>query len=114
MQTTHLTYYQRVMLWSHLGGIQVEKLRDAAVYLRILEKVRLSDQEVTETQFVMDGPRFSWRLPEADYGSRTIDLEHEELAALAGAIEKVQGCRVSDAEWMLKLAEACVAAETVT
>lgn len=105
MQQIHLTYYQRVMLWSHLGGIQVEKLRDAAVYLRVIEKLRLTDGEVTTTQFVADGPRFSWRLPDPNYGSRTVEFEEEELTALAGAIEKIQGIRVSDAEWMLRLVE---------
>ena len=103
MQTTFLSYYQRVMLWSHLGGISVEKLSDASVYLRIIEKLRLSDSEVTETQFVADGPRFSWRLPDPAYGSRTVEFEDAEMAALAGAIGKIQGIRVSDAEWMMKL-----------
>lgn len=105
MQSTFLTYYQRVILWSHLGSITVEKLREASIYLRMIEKLRLTDQEITETQFVSDGPRFSWRLPDPQYGSRTVEFEDEEMVALAGAIEKVQGVRVSDAEWMLKLVE---------
>jgi hypothetical protein len=109
MQALHLTYYQRVILWNHLGSIQVEKLREASIYLRLIEKLRLTDQEITETQFVMEGPRFSWRLPEADYGSRTVEFEDEEMQALAGALEKVQGVRVNDAQWMLKLVESAAA-----
>jgi hypothetical protein len=113
MQTIHLTFYQRVMLCSHIGSLEVERLREAAVYLRILEKIRLTDQEITETQFMAETqfrelpPRYSWRLPESDYGSRTVELEDEEVLALAGTIEQIKGVRVSDAEWMLRMVEDC-------
>lgn len=111
MQTIPLNFYQRVMLWSHLGSIHVEKLRDASVYLRMIEKLRLTDTEITETQFLANGPQFSWQLPNAAYGSRMVEFEAEEITALAGAIEKIQGIRVSDAEWMLKLVEQRVPVE---
>lgn len=114
MQSIFVTYYQRVMLWNNLGAITVEKLRDAAVYLRMIEKLRLTDQEITETQFVVDGPRFSWRLPFPEYGSCMVEFEDEEVKALADAIEKMQGIRVSDAEWMLKLVEGRAPVEVVS
>jgi hypothetical protein len=100
VQTISLPYYQRVMLWNMLGNYQAPNLKEASVYLRIIEKVRLSDLEQVETEFTQGGQQFGWKLPSLTYGTATIDLENEEAKALATAIESATPVRVIDAEWL--------------
>ena len=104
MQSLLVTYYQRVMLWNMVGAFQVSSLSAASVYLRLIEKLRLTDQEVTETQFVMDGPRFSWKLPKDNFGDKTIELENSEGDALIKMLEDGPApIRISDVSWMKKI-----------
>ena len=105
MQNLFLTFYQRVLLAQNIGAATVNTIREAGVFLRLLEKIRLTDEEVTRSQFLQDGPRVTWQLPQANYGSRDIDLEQDEMQALTRTIEQAQGVRVADVEWMLRLIE---------
>lgn len=105
MQSLTLNFYQRVMLWQLVGNHPAPSLKESSVYLRIIEKLRLTDSEMLATQFVQDQGRFSWRLPDTEYGSRKVELENEEAKALVTAMEAPMqgGIRVTDAEWMLKV-----------
>ena len=103
MQNLSLDFYRRVMLWQLVGSHPAPSLKEASVFLRIIEKLRLTDAEMLASQFVQDGGRFSWRLPEPEYGTRTVELENEEAKALVTAMEGQNPVRVSDAEWMLKV-----------
>jgi hypothetical protein len=105
MQQLFLTYYQRLILWNMVGTHTAPNLKETAVYLRIIEKIRLSDEENTESQFVNDGQRFAWRLPNQGYGDKTLELENAEAAALATAIEAATPIRVIDAEWLARIVE---------
>jgi hypothetical protein len=105
MQSLPLNYYQRIMLWQLVGAHPVSSLKESSVYLRIIEKLRLTDSEMLATQFVQDVGRFSWRLPEQGYGDRTVELENEEAKALVTAMEAPAPVRVSDADWMIKVLE---------
>jgi hypothetical protein len=49
MQSLDLLFHQRVLLWDLLGNYHVQTLKEASVFLRILEKLRITDQEQTET-----------------------------------------------------------------
>src|SRR5262245_58472231 len=100
MQNIFLSFQQRVTLWLLVGNHQVSNLREASVHLRIVAKVRPTDRERMETSWAQDTQSFGWRLPTPLYGQRDIELEDEEAAALAQAIEQASPVRVSDAEWL--------------
>jgi nucleoid-associated protein YgaU len=106
MQTLELSYYQRIILWTNIGAHQVRELKEAHVFLRLIDKFRLTDEEMLRSQFIQDQGRMTWRLPEQGYGDRCFDLEQDEAKALVNAIEAPsQGLRVTDAEWMVKVVE---------
>jgi len=105
MQSIFLSYYHRLMLWTLTGSHSVERLADAAVLLRVIEKVRLTDEESITTEFRANGSQIAWKLPEAGYGDKLVEFENEEARALAGVIEGARGVRVSDAEWLMKTLE---------
>jgi hypothetical protein len=100
MQSLSLAYYQRVMLWNMIGNYSAPNLKEASVYLRIIEKIRLSDIEQVETEFTSTGNQYGWKLPAPSYGNCVVDLENEEAKALATAIESATPVRVIDAEWL--------------
>ena len=103
MQSLTLPYYQRVMLWNMLGNHQAANLKEASVYLRVIEKVRLSDQEQIDSEFTNTGQQYGWKLPHPTYGTCDIDLENEEVKCLSTAIESAAPVRVIDAEWLSSL-----------
>lgn len=103
MTSLFLTYFQRVMLGSIVGGHQVPNLKMASIYLRIIEKVRLTDEEVTASQFIQDQAKSTWVLPELGYGDMVIEFEGDECKAIVDAIEAAQNIRVSDAGWLNKM-----------
>lgn len=105
MKHVHLNFYQRITLWNMIGNYQTPKLKEALVFLRILEKIRPGDVEMRETQFISDGAQLRWALPEANYGDRHLDLEDEEAKSLLQALESVEGVRVADAAWMFALVD---------
>ena len=90
MQNLSLRFYQRIILWQLVGNHPA---------------LRLTDAEMLATQVMQDSGRFSWRLPDPGYGNRELELEHEEAKALVTVMETPAPVRVSDAEWMLKVAE---------
>ena len=91
------------MLWNVVGGHNAKSVKEASVYIRLLEKIRLSDTESADSSFKMVGMQFSWNLPEAGYGDKVIELENDEAKALIDVIESIPSIKVSDAEWMLKV-----------
>jgi hypothetical protein len=91
------------MIWNMLGNYQAPNLKEASVYLRIIEKVRLTDQEQLDSEFTTTGQQYGWRLPSADFGTKEISLEGEEAKALATSIEAMTPVRVIDAEWLSNL-----------
>jgi len=105
MTSVSLTYYQRVILWNLIGAAKAPSLKEASVYLRLMEKIRLTDQESAESQFVSDGGQVSWRLPNPAYGGKSVELEDGEAKALAKVMEEAPNVRVLDAEWMQQLME---------
>jgi len=99
MQSLDLKFYQRVYLWSTVGNHSAANLKEAAVFLRLIEKLRLSDAEQRESEFTAVGDKYLWKPISPEYGSRTIELEDEEAKALAAVIE-VAPLRVNDAVWL--------------
>jgi len=102
MQTLSLNFYQRFMLWNLIGAYEVPKLKETDVYLRVIAKIRLSDEEKTVSEFVSDGERTSWRLPERDYGTKAVELEKDEVKAFIDVLEQ-SPLRVADSEWRKEL-----------
>lgn len=107
MQAADITYYQRVILWLMIGSHQAANLREASTYLRIIEKVRLTDQETRDSQFLqLESGQCSWRLPAPGYGDKCVELEDSEATALIAAIETASPVKVIDAAWMERLISA--------
>jgi hypothetical protein len=104
MKHIDLTWYQRISLWNRIGTVQAPSLKEAAVYLRILDRIRPSDAEQQTTKLTTTEKGFGWTLPYADFGVRSIELEDEEAAALIKGLETHPApLQVSDAAWMLEL-----------
>lgn len=100
-----LTFYERVSMWNMIGNYQAPRLADVAVLLRVLDKVRPVDFEVQATDLTTSDGQMSWKLPEPDYGTRAVELEAEEAAAVAKVFESLQGVRVADGAWICRLME---------
>lgn len=105
MQSLFVTCYQRIILWNAVGAHNASNLKEAAPLLRLIEKLRLTDQEMIDSNFFSDGQQFTWKLPSRGYGDRTVELENTEATALAKVIEALSPIRVSDAEWMTRIVE---------
>ena len=73
------------------------------MYLRIMEKIRITDDEQRETGFSLVGQQYTWKPMPEDYGRRDVPLEAEEAKALTAAIELASPLRVADAVWLEKL-----------
>jgi len=102
MQSLDLKFYQRVYLWSTVGNHSAPSLKEAAVFLRLIEKLRLSDAEQRESEFTAVGDKYLWKPLAPDYGLKTIELEDEEARALVAVIEAAP-LRVNDASWLTPL-----------
>jgi hypothetical protein len=99
MQSLTLPFYQRVFLWNVIGNHAAPNLKEASVGLRVIEKLRLTDEEQLESKFAVNGQQYGWNLPDPDYGTKTVDLETDEGKSLAAAIEAAP-TRVMDAVWL--------------
>jgi hypothetical protein len=99
MQSLRLEFYQRIYLWNLVGGHTAPSLKEAAVFLRIIEKLRLSDAEQRESEFTNNGAQYVWKPVSPEYGCKTVELETDEAKALAAAIE-TSPLRVNDAVWL--------------
>jgi hypothetical protein len=99
MQSLDLKFFQRVYLWNLIGSHTAPSLKEAAVFLRIIEKIRLTDAEQRETEFGAVNERYLWKSPSPDYGGKTVEFEDEEAKALAAVIEAAP-LRVNDAVWL--------------
>lgn len=104
---------ERVLLWTMIGNHQVSNLKEASVFLRIIERLRLSDTEMRELQFFNDGRSYHWNQPSQGYGDIVAQLEDEEAKALAAAVEAAP-VMVRDAAWMQRVVDRCKAKEAVT
>lgn len=103
MMTLPLTYYQRVVLWNMIGSYQAPSLKMVSVYVRLIEKVRLTDEESIDSKFNTNGAAFSWNLPRPGFGNKVVDLENDEAKALVECIESASPVRVSDASWLTEV-----------
>jgi hypothetical protein len=103
MPQIHLNFYQRITLWNMIGNHPCRRLQDTAVFLRLLDRVRPSDEEMRDTQFVQQEQQFMWRTPSPNYGERDIEIESDEAKALVEMFEAQEGIRVADAAWIFRL-----------
>ena len=107
-----LDFYRRVLLWQICGNYQCERLKETAVFLKLYQRLELSNEEKRVSQFLVNGDRFSWRLPDLAYGTIRLSLDSEESAAMAKVMESFSPVRVTDAQWMTPLVEQLKAVET--
>ena len=106
MTHIHLTFYERIHIWHLIGSHTVPRLKEAAILLRLMEKVRPTDEELGETHYVaVTDSQVNWKVSSRNYGERDVSLEGEEAQALIQVFEAAQGIRVSDAAWIVRLTE---------
>src|SRR5215831_17324639 len=104
MQSLFLNVSQRIILWNLVGNHNVPNLKEAATYLRLIEKLRLTDQETRDLSFQAEGQSMTWRAPSVGYGDKTFALEDGEAKALIDAMQSAP-MRVADAFWMQQIVE---------
>jgi hypothetical protein len=88
-----------------LGIHPAPNLKEASVFLRLIEKIRLSDQESLESKFQSMGNQISWNLPSNGYGNKRIEIEDSEANSLTLCIEQASPIRVNDATWLQELVD---------
>ena len=110
MTDIRLSFYERISIWNLIGNYQAPRLKDVAVLLRVMEKVRPTDKEMEEAQLVQKDSQMSWQIPRPGYGDRMVALEAEEAAALAQVFDSIENVRVSDGAWICRLMESLQAA----
>ncbi|HNY39480.1 MAG TPA: hypothetical protein PKJ41_03765 [Bryobacteraceae bacterium] len=102
MKTTTLNFYERIAL-AALVGAQGGRTAELSTFLRIYEKVRISEEERGATDLVQQGDRVEWKLPSPAFGTRSVGLEQEEAEALSGIIEDflstVEKITVEEVAW---------------
>jgi hypothetical protein len=104
MQSITLTFYERVHCWIRAGNHQVRNLKEASVWIRLIDRIRPTDDEMRETEFLQDGPQCHWSPPSsAEYGRRTFELEEVEANELRATLDAAEGIAVKDAAWMTRL-----------
>jgi hypothetical protein len=110
MKQIHLTFPQRIAIWNIVGSFEAPRVGEAATYLRVFDKVRPTDVELRDSQFVREGNSLQWS--QGFNGDRDIDLEDEEAAALVKALEAIGPVRIVDAAWILPLVKSLTPVET--
>lgn len=104
MMSINFNWYERIVLWMRIGAMPVPNINAANVFLRILDKLRPSEQEQQDTKLSIEGLNYRWVLPHHQYGDKQIEFENEEAKALADGLDNhPMEVRVSDAAWMLRL-----------
>lgn len=101
-----LNWYQRISLWVRVGAIQAPNMKVASTLYRVIEKIRPSEEEQGAANLITRESGYEWRLPEANYGTKTIHLEAEEAAQFAESIEAAPlPVAVMDMSWIGPLIE---------
>jgi hypothetical protein len=99
-----INFNQRMNLWMRLGTVKVPSLREAATYIRILEKIRPQENEMNDVQYKETETGIQYRLPSLNYGIKSIEFENEECTALIdGLMNHSDPWRVNEADWVMKL-----------
>ena len=101
-----LTWYQRMVLWNRIGSAPVPSIKEADTYLRIISKIRPTDEEQRDAQLTAVGGGYVWKPTESGWGDRSVELEDEEAKALVACLSTAQPGQVisvRDAEWMIPL-----------
>ena len=84
-------------------------MKDASTYLRILDKIRPSDEEKALCNFKATDTGCSWKQDlELNFGNKQLDLEDEEAEAIIKSLEtdnNIAQISIRDASWMCELVE---------
>ena len=99
MKTTTLSFYERIVI-TEIVGQQEGRLADISAYLRILDKIRISDEERKESSLEVQDGQLRWQLPSTDFGTREVHLEDEEVRRLVQLLETWPKVTIRDAAWI--------------
>jgi hypothetical protein len=99
MQEMKFNFYQRFTLTSILSEAAVarEEGRDLG---HAHELLRLTDEEIRDSQLLMEKEQVTWTLPSAGYGTRDVTLSTSEAQALARAIENHRKWPLPVKDWL--------------
>ena len=105
MQSVELTFYERIILWNMVGSQSAGNLKEAVILYGVLQRIRPTDTEMLDTEYVANQSGSSWKLPSRGYGDITLELDGEQAPLLARMLEMPQPVRVNDAPWLQWLVE---------
>jgi hypothetical protein len=75
-------------------------LTDISTYLRILDEIRITDQERETSNLQVQDGQLRWQLPAADFGTREIQFEDEEARRLSDLLETWPKVTIRDVAWI--------------
>ena len=106
MTQVTINFHQRLGLWMRIGTAQVPSLRDAATLIRVLERIRPTEEEMKKVNYKQDKTTVEYTLPDLSYGVKTYEFEDEESRRLIDTLNGHQNpFRIDEAAWMLALIE---------
>lgn len=102
----NINFHQRVALWLRVGSYNVPSLRDAALFIRVIEKIRPREHEIKETKFTQADGRIEYLMPDPGYGTESYVFEDEEIKKVIECLHNHhQPFRIDEAAWILALIE---------
>ena len=99
MKTTTLNFYERIVT-AEIVGQQEGRLADISAYLRILDKIRITEEERKSSNMEVADGQLRWQLPSQDFGSSQVMLEDQEARRLSDLLENWPKVTIRDVAWI--------------
>ena len=104
MKNTTLNFYERIRTLDILG-VQEARLAEVAIYLRIIDKIRFTEDEEKAAKLKRNESSVQWELPNPEYGTITAQLEDVEAEKLLGLLQSWPHISTRDAKWILRVVD---------
>lgn len=103
MKDLTLDLNQRQHMWIIVGA-QEGRAADLAIYLRLMEKLKLSETEETLIGVTVDGQgNMAWRMQPEGVPLTTVSVEDKDAERLKLVLENWPRFRPVDNEWLQKV-----------
>jgi hypothetical protein len=99
MKTTTLNFYERIVT-AEIVGQQEGRLADISAYLRILDKIRITEEERKSSNMEVADGQLRWQIPSQDIGSSQVMLEDQEARRLSDLFENWPKVTIRDVAWI--------------
>ena len=99
MRTTTQNSYEQIVT-AEIVGQQEGRLADISAYLRILDKIRITDEERKSSKMEVADGQLRWQLPSQSFGSSQVMLEDQEARRLSDLLENWPKVTIRDVAWI--------------